>query len=894
MYILPLSQSGTTLQQAGGKAINLTRLILAGFNVPPGFVLQTTAYKTFVNANNLQAQIDLSMASIHPGDPDSLEAASIKIRNAFTQAIMPAEIETELEALYSNFMDTPVAIRSSATTEDLPDLSFAGQQDTYLNVMGQKELRQAVINCWSSLWTARAIGYRTRNAVPNTAISLAIIIQKMVPAECSGVLFTANPLTGLLNETVIDATYGLGETLVSGQVEPDHFVVDSSNGELKRVGIGSKLYSTHGKPGGGLELRTETIQKTQSISKTTIQELAAIGQAVQNAFGSPQDIEWALVNHSLYILQTRPITSLFPVPEISFSPLILWFSFGTVQGLMGPMTPLGIDTILYLVAKAGNMFGLTLKRDEIHVLTAAGERIWIRISDVIRNPLGNHILDFFLDYIEPSVGQIIKQIAGEPAVGAGKGTLKFSTLRALAFFALPMMVQIIHNLIDPENARAHFDKQIDDYLANARIPPSTDRFTRLAAIVAFMRDRIANAFRFLLPKFIPIMGPSMAGLNLLIHFSQDPNLAFKVTRGLPHNVTTEMDIKLWDTAAAIQNNQQTADYFKTQDPSILAEQYLNNELPEPAQAAIQLFMREYGMRGVGEIDFGQQRWREQPTPVMHTLQSYLQANTENAPNVMFAKGEQIAMQTIETIANKVRTQPAGWLKEKLVRAAARRVRLLMGARESPKFFAIRTMGIARKALLEIGPQFVEAGTLDQPEDLVYLTLDELSALAAESDVKQPPARVWKELVAERKAGFKREQNRRQVPRVLISDGRAMYAGLGAETATNSVISGSPVSPGLVEGIVHVVLDPRSAHLAQGEILVCPGTDPGWTPLFMIAGGLITEVGGMMTHGSVVAREYGIPAVVGVDQATQRLKTGQKIKMDGSTGKILIIPAREED
>src|SRR4030095_9337277 len=206
----------------------------------------------------------------------------------------------------------------------------------------------------------------------------------------------------------------------------------------------------------------------------------------------------------------------------------------------------------------------------------------------------------------------------------------------------------------------------------------------------------------------------------------------------------------------------------------------------------------------------------------------------------------------------------------------------MGARESPKFFAIRTMGIAKKALLEAGQEFVEAGTINRADDLTFLKLNELESLSKNE------TRDWKSLIAERRAAYERELRRRQVPRVLVSDGRAFYEGVGAETDTGDVITGSPVSAGVAEGIGHVVLDPRGVHLAPGEILVCPGTDPAWTPLFMAAGGLVTEVGGMMTHGSVVAREYGIPAVVGVHQATMRLKDGQRIRVDGTQGKIMVL------
>jgi phosphohistidine swiveling domain-containing protein len=264
------------------------------------------------------------------------------------------------------------------------------------------------------------------------------------------------------------------------------------------------------------------------------------------------------------------------------------------------------------------------------------------------------------------------------------------------------------------------------------------------------------------------------------------------------------------------------------------------------------------------------------------LQGYLEIPPEQAPDALLACSQQAANAAIEQLADKVRLQRGGWLKQKLVRGAARRIRALMGARESPKFFAIRTMGIVRQALLEVGEAFAEDGTIQCAEDLFFLTLDELEGLSRGEEGD------WLTLIAGRRALYDRELRRRQVPRLLVSDGRAYYQGIGAATDTAGSLRGSPVSPGVVEGVVRIVLDPRGTHLAPGEILVCPGTDPAWTPLFISAGGLITEVGGMMTHGSVVAREFGIPAVVGVHRATQRLKDGQRVRLDGTTGEIVML------
>jgi phosphohistidine swiveling domain-containing protein len=885
-YVRSLAElNRTDLPLAGGKGASLGALIRAGRPVPPGFCITTAAYGAFVAANHLAAALRPILTAARMDDPASLAAASSRIRACFSAGHIPPALAREIRQGYGAMAGASpaVAVRSSATAEDLPDLSFAGQQDTVLNVVGEDQLLQAVVTCWSSLWTARAIGYRARNAIPHDDVSMAVVVQHMVQSETSGVLFTANPLTGLLSESVVDATFGLGEALVSGQVEPDHFVVDTLSGTIRTKTLGQKETSTRSRPGGGVETIAEDGAAHQALADGQIRELVALGRRVQEECGNPQDIEWAFADGGFHLLQSRPITSLFPVPRVSFDPLLIWFSFGAVQGLMGPVTPLGRDAAQGVVAGAGRMFGLRIEPEDIDLFATAGERIWIRIGDVLRNPIGHRLWRPLLGYIEPSVTRILEPLAADPRLGAGTGRLRLSTLRRLARFALPILVRMVGNVLRPERARAAFEASIEAYLDTAQIAPAADRFGRLANATSFVRERIANAFAFLLPRFLPIFAPSMAALNLLTRIAgQDGNLALEVTRGLPDNVTTEMDLALWETASAIGTDAGAVHAFRQSDAATLARRYLEGTLPAPAQAAIAAFMDRYGMRGVGEIDLGRPRWREDPAAVMHTLQSYLDIDAELAPDVLFARGERAAHAAVETLAAKARRRRGGWLREKLVRAAARRIRLLMGARESPKFFAIRTMGIARSALLAVGQDFVEAGTLDRGDDLFFLRLSELEALS-----RNEP-RAWRRIVAGRRAAYERELRRRQVPRVLVSDGRAFYQGLGAETGGGDVVTGSPVSPGMVEGVVHVVLDPHGTHLEPGEILVCPGTDPAWTPLFMAAGGLVTEVGGMMTHGSVVAREYGIPAVVGVHRATERFSDGQRIRLDGTTGEIAVL------
>jgi pyruvate,water dikinase len=891
MNILPFDSSEATLEQAGGKGMNLARLTRAGFDVPRGFIIATNAYREYVDANRWLPPILAGVPDLSAEDAVALERISAQIRAAFSAGKMPGELETAICAAYADLRQKPVAVRSSATAEDLPDLSFAGQQDTYLNVMGAEKLLEAVIQCWASLWTARAIGYRIRNGIDHGQAALAVVVQEMVQSEASGVLFTANPLTGMRSESVIDATLGLGEALVSGQVEPDHYVVDALHHRILSKTLGAKELSTRGKAGGGVETVEEEADAQQALTDEMILQVAKLGGQIEKEYGFPQDIEWAVAEDQLYVLQSRPITSLYPVPQESYDPLIVWFSFGSVQGLLGAVTPLGQDAIRMALSGAGKLFGAQIPYDQNDVLVPAGERLWAKISDLLRNPIGIRIYQAILGFGDPSVRQILQGLAKEPRLGAGQGHLTLSSLGAVLGFLLPVLGRAARNMHNPQKAREEFQSYVESQIVPPKITGG-DPYTRLAQRLEYMQANLSTTLYRLLPRFFPILGPGIVSLRLLTRLGGDEKdaptdhgfsaTALEVTRGLPNNVTTEMDLTLWKTASVIRQDQASYAAFLDSDAQMLAARYLNGSLPEAAQTAVVQFMERYGMRGLAEIDMGQPRWREEPTSIMQTLQSYLQIPEDMAPDAVFEKGAKAAALAIERLAAQARRSSGGEIRERIVRALATRIRTLMGLRETPKFFIVRLMGIVRNELLASGNELVHAGLIEKPEDLFFLHFDELQALA------NGDMRDWKTLVAKRRADYDRENRRKQIPRVLLSDGRAFYEGLGAAADTDTVISGSPVSPGVAEGTVHIIFDPRGAQLAPGEILVCPGTDPAWTPLFMVAGGLITEVGGMMTHGSVVAREYGIPAVVGVHQATTRLQDGQRIRIDGTAGKIMVL------
>jgi phosphohistidine swiveling domain-containing protein len=824
--------------------------------------------------------------------PEALEAASQRIRQAFAAGVLPPELAAALGAAYEALGQPAVAVRSSATAEDLPELSFAGQQDTLLQVTGLESLLEAVVTCWSSLWTARAIGYRLRHAIPQEDLALAIVVQQMVPSEAAGVLFTAHPLSGKRTEMVVEATLGLGEALVAGQVEPDRYRLEATTGRILERHLGAKSISIRAQAGGGTRVQPEEAGDRPALPETAVHALWRSGREVAATFGGPQDIEWAWAGGQLYLLQSRPITSLFPLPEgMGPEPLEVMFSFAAVQGLMGPVTPLGQDAIRAAFAGGGALFGLSRTATSQTAVYAAAERLFIRFTPVLRNRVGRRVGRAALGFVEPGAQQALQSVLDDPRL-AVSGGLRPATVRHFLHFLLPAVPLLIRCLLWPEAQRARLEE-----LLTARLDEIASRCaaaTTLAQRVEVMEALLAEAPSSLISQFIPRFAAGMMSLTLLNRLADGlpggEHDVLAMTRGLPHNVTTEMDLALWQVAREIRSDPAARATVREAAPESLAAGYQAGRLPEVAQAAVASFLQTYGARGVGEIDLGRPRWADDPRPVFQALQSYLQIEDERqAPDAVFARGAEAAGVAIERLAEALRATRRGWLKARLARGAARRMRALSGLRESPKFWIVRLMGQVRAMLLDSGRELVVAGLLERPDDVFFLHLSELHDLAAELRSARLTHGQPADRVRRRQEAHAREARRTQVPRLLLSDGQAFYEGMAGPTGgAEGVLEGSPVSPGVVEGRVRVVLDPHDASLAPGEILVCPGTDPAWTPLFLAAGGLVMEVGGLMTHGSVVAREYGIPAVVGVTRAVERLSTGQRVRVDGTAGRVTIL------
>lgn len=710
-------------------------------------------------------------------------------------------------------------------------------------------------------------------------------------------MFTANPLTGKRTETVIDAILGLGEALVSGQVEPDNYVIDTNSLQIIKKTIGAKAFSIQANSHGGTVKSMQSANNRQAIFDNEILELVQIGMKTAEYFNSPQDIEWAMAQGCFYLVQSRPITSLYPIPtslpnwKSENNNLQVWFSFASWQGMLDPITPLGQDTFRYFATGIGRLLGFYMEVENQNIFANAGERLYVNLTPIIRSELGRKMLPTIIASIEPTIINPLKSLYNDPQLSTKKNGLGFRTKIQFIRVILKILFKVIRNLINPVNGRKNLQKKIESTLENLRVKGENAK--NLSEQLEVIEDAFIIKPGILIPEMLSGVISGQAPMQILFKLSASlsdgAKKVLELTKGLPYNVTTEMDLVLWHTALKIKKSTDAFEHFNKNEVSLLTSEYLNGNLPSVAQSQIKVFLETYGSRGIAEIDMGRQRWAENPIHIIQVIKGYLQIEDEKlSPAEVFKRGEQSAVQAQEQLIQAFKKVPGGFIKHRVVKFLASRLRELGGLRETPKFALVRMISIYRNMLLKSGLQLVQEGLIKNQDDLFYLHLNELKKFA------ENRGKDWYGIIEERRQNYGREQRRKRIPRLMLSDGTAFYEGFSETTnECAAILNGFPVSSGVFEGLVRVVFNPQEDILLPGEILVCPATDPAWTPLFLLAGGLILEVGGMMTHGSVVAREYGIPAVVGVNQATLRLKTGQHIRMDGSTGQIEILDEKNK-
>ncbi|PDY48806.1 phosphoenolpyruvate synthase [Bacillus pseudomycoides] len=855
----------TQLLLVGGKGLNLGELSkIQGIQVPEGFCITTVGYQKAIEQNEtFQALLDqITMLKVE--DRDQISEISRKIRQIIMEVEIPSDVAGAVADYLSQFGDEHAyAVRSSATAEDLPHASFAGQQDTYLNIIGKEAILQHISKCWASLFTDRAVIYRMQNRFDHSQVYLSVIVQRMVFPEASGILFTADPITSNRKLLSIDASFGLGEALVSGLVSADCYKVQED--KIVDKMIATKKLAIYARKEGGTEARQidPDQQKTQTLTEQQILQLTRIGRQIEAYFGCPQDIEWCLVDDTFYIVQSRPITTLYPIPEVNDQENHVYVSVGHQQMMTAPLKPLGMS--LFQLTSFGPRF-------------KAGGRLFVDITHNLASPVSRKTIIDTLGQSDPLIKDALMTIIkredfiksspdGKKVPSPSKSNKGISSSGFQA--QIENDPTIVSNLIKSSQT------SIEELKQNIQTKSGSDLFD-------FILEDIQKLKKIL---FDPqSLGVIMAAMDASTWINEkmnkwlgEKNVADTLSQSVPNNITSEMGLALLDVADVIRPYPEVIDYLQQVKDDDFLDELVKFDGGQETQDAIYDYLSKYGMRCTGEIDITKTRWSEKPTTLVPMILSNIKNFEPNASNRKFEQGRQKALKKEQELLDRLKQLPDGEQKAKETKRMIDLIRNFIGYREYPKYDMVNRYFVYKQALLKEAEQLVQANVIREKEGIYYLTFEELHEVVRTNKLDY-------QIISKRKDEYKLYE-KLTPPRVITSDGEIIVGEYKRENLPAEAIVGLPVSSGVIEGRARVILNMEDADLEDGDILVTSFTDPSWTPLFVSIKGLVTEVGGLMTHGAVIAREYGLPAVVGVGNATKLIKDGQRIRVHGTEGYI---------
>lgn len=857
-WTLPLLAPEATLAAVGGKGASLANLAAAGFPVPPGFQITTAAYREFVAENGLNGRIAAALRDVAPADPESLARVAATIQRAFADGAMPPAVREAIAQAYADLGRPAVAVRSSATAEDLPERSFAGQQETFLDVAREQEVLDAVRRCWASLWSARAIGYRAQMGVDQDDVAMAVIVQQMVSADVAGVLFTANPITGNRREVVVEATAGLGEALVGGTVTPESSVVDRqtlTTTHFTPAGQDSDEHAATPRNGDGSAAAARHSQPL--LPEATLRELVRLGIAVEEHFaGVPQDIEWAITDGHVWLLQARPITNLPAAPDVvrweSPQPGATWVRRQVVEHMPEPLSPLFAE--------------LYLRQGLERSIRIAGEKMGF-----------GDLLDDLFD------GPFFTTVNG---YGYSRGNFAFTWKTGPALLwsmiwgplwlfrhgvaywrdeGVPAYLAMIARWQDVDPASA----TDEELLRGIRELAWADAVYWFAAAIAIGTAKVSDS---ILDAFLSLAAPDK-------HLHSDQFL-----RGFPSR-TLEAEAELDAIARRVRESAALREYVLNTP----AERLLQ-DIPDTADGHVlrddlDRYFARYGHQ-IYNLDFVAPTLIDVPLPALLSLKALVRDPGDAAQ----VRQAQVARERDRRFAETA--QSFDWPRRTFFRLIAPWAMRLAPNREDALFYVGAGWPIVRRFARELGRRLTEVGTLAAADDIYFLESAEIAA-ASEARTAGRSLPELGGLATERRA--LREAQKRLHPPAAVPPNTGMRVGRldlsdretqrrNAPDATT--LQGFAVSSGRVTAPASVILSPADfGKMEPGTILVCPTTTPAWTPLFAQARGLVTDIGGILAHGSIVAREYGIPAVMGTGNATQRIAAGQVITVDGTAGTV---------
>ncbi|MFJ3581025.1 rifamycin-inactivating phosphotransferase [Streptomyces sp. NPDC090127] len=876
-YVLGLHEvDETRVAVVGGKGAHLGGLSrIDGIRVPGGFCVTTAAFRrTMAQEPSLDDRL-ARLARVDPDDREAVRTLGAEIRRTVEGIAIPGDLEAEIiRALAVHGEQAAYAVRSSATAEDLPTASFAGQQDTYLNVVGPTEILRHISRCWASLFTERAVTYRRRAGIDHRTVHMAVVVQQMVLPQASGILFTADPVTGNRKVATVDAGFGLGEALVSGLVNPDVFAV--RDGEVVARTIAAKQRAVHALPAGGTrEVAVEAQRQEQpALTDAQVVRLVRIGRRIEAHFGCPQDVEWCLVDDGFQIVQSRPITTLFPVPDRGDQGNHVYASVGHGQMMTDPMKPLGYS-----------MWQLTA----MVPMHEAGGRLFVDVTARLATPTGRAGLLDLLGKGDPLMRDALQTVldrddfvptlpdaapAGPQPAGPQPGS---PSPAAASAASAPAPIEtdpaLVAELIERSRASvAALERDI-----RSKTGPALFDFL----VEAFQEHRRVLGDPLSMQAIMAGMDATWWLNDRLGEWLGEKNAADTLTLSAPDNVTSEMGLALLDVADVIRPLPEVVAFLRGVEDEGFLDELAKLPGGAEARAAIEGYLDRYGMRCVGEIDITRPRWAERPSTLVPVILDNVRNFEPGAAARRFEEGRRKARAKEAEVLSRLRNLPDGDRKAEDAKRMIDRVRTFIGYREYPKYGIVSRYFVYKRALLAEAERLVRADVLREREDAFYLTFEELRDVVRSHRVDAP-------LIQRRKEAF-RAYHALTPPRVLTSDGEAVTGSYRRDDVPAGALTGLAVSAGTVEGRARVVLDMAEADLEAGDILVTTFTDPSWSPLFVGIAGLVTEVGGLMTHGAVIAREYGLPAVVGVEQATRLIRDGQRIRVHGTDGYVEILP-----
>ncbi|HXX24543.1 MAG TPA: PEP/pyruvate-binding domain-containing protein [Terriglobia bacterium] len=867
-FILKLDSPEAALELVGGKGASLARMAAAGLPVPSGYLVTTHAYRYYVSSNGLVDAILAAAAQADADDPTTLERAAAQIQSLLAASKIPEDVAALIERSYSELGqdDPPVAVRSSATAEDLPEMSFAGQMETYLNVCGAGNVLAAVKRCWGSLWTARALSYRAQHGVRPEDVSMAVVVQQLIPADVAGILFTANPLTGARDHMMINAAWGLGEAIVGGQVTPDTIVVAKQTGAISSQDISPKEVMTVRVPGGTREEPVPAEKRRRAaLPAAQAAELVRLGAEIEQLYGQPMDIEWAMCGERIFILQARPITAL-PEPRVTLewklpSPGKQYARSSVIELLPNPLLPLFATLALPVWNK------------ELRALMQ---------SIGSNNPLSNSfrlvtVNEYAYTEFGLSAWQSARLIVALPALLPKFTRLLRSARARWADEARPRYANLVAAWARRNLAATPSSELLTGALEIVRAAAS--HYVAIQTGILPVSTLSEAAFTFVYNRLIKRKGEPPA-LTFILGFDSVPIKAEK---------------SLYDLASWARSQPELADYLARAASQDIVRAFGSQPPPLADAESWREFtgrftqhLEDFG-HAVYDLDFASSVPADDPGPLLETLKYFLSGQARSP----------YERQAAAALAREQATQSV------LARLKGLRLRILRFLVQTAQCYAplredaLADVGLGwpqlRRMLREVGRRMVAVGAIAQPDDVYCLTREEAEAAARALDAGQPVEKYAYGVAARR---VTQEVERNVTPPVALPiKGGLRLLGidvsrwLPARTGqrAGNVIKGVGASPGRVVSVARVIHGPDEfGQMQPGDILVAKITTPAWTALFALAAAVVTDVGGPLSHSSIVAREYHIPAVLGTGVATERIRSGQRITVDGDAGTVRIV------